>query len=65
MNNNENQVMAITQNIKEMLNQLQELADDHFDLSSEYITDEQVEALLYTQKAMRHTLQRAKKVSQS
>ncbi len=65
MNNNTNEVMTITQNIKEMLNQMQELADDHFELSAEYITDEQVEALLYTQKAMRHTLRRAKRVAES
>ncbi len=65
MNNNENEVITITQNIKEILNQMQELVDDHFQLSPEYITDDQVEALLYTQKAMRHTLRRAKRVSQS
>ena len=65
MTTNTNEVMAITQNIKAMLNQLHELVDDHFQLSPEYITDDQVEALLYTQKAMRHTLRRARKVSQS
>ena len=63
MTTNTNEVMRLTQNIKTMLNELQELVEDHFQLSPECITDEQVEALLYTQKAMMYTLLRAKKVS--
>ena len=56
--------MILTQNIKTMLNQLQELADDHFELNPEYITDEQTEELQIVYKWLKATLKKAKRVSQ-
>ena len=47
-----------------MLNQLQELADDHFELSPEYITNEQMEELQIVHKWLKATLKKAKRVSQ-
>ena len=64
MNTKTNKVMILTQNIKTMLNQLQELADDHFELSPEYITDEQMEELQIVHKWLKATLKKAKRVSQ-
>jgi hypothetical protein len=64
MNTKTNKVMILTQSIKTMLNQLQELADDHFELSPEYITDEQIEELQIVHKWLKATLKKAKRVSQ-
>ena len=64
MTNNTNEVITLTQNIKTMLNELQELADDHFQLSPEYITEEQVEDLQTVHKWLKATLKKAKRVSQ-
>ena len=64
MNTKTNKVMMLTQNIKTMLNQLQELADDHFELNPEYITDEQTEELQIVYKWLKATLKKAKRVSQ-
>ena len=64
MTNNANEVITLTQNIKAMLNELQELADDHFQLSPEYITEEQVEDLQTVHKWLKATLKKAKRVSQ-
>ena len=65
MTTNTNEVMRLTQNIKEMLTQMQELAEDHFQLSPEYITDEQVEELQTVHKWLKATLKKAKRVSQN
>ena len=65
MKTNENEVMRITQNIKEMLSQLQELADDHFEINHESITDAQVEELLSIKKRIKFVLSRAKRLSQN
>jgi len=64
MTNNANEVMMLTQNIKTMINELQELADDHFQLNPEYITEEQVEDLQTVHKWLKATLKKAKRVSQ-
>ena len=64
MTTNANEVMMITQNIKVMLNELQELANDHFQLNPEYITEEQVEELQTVHKFLKATLKKAKRVSQ-
>ena len=64
MTNKTNEVITLTQNIKAMLNELQELAADHFQLSPEHITDEQVEDLQTVHKWIKHTLKKAKRVSQ-
>jgi hypothetical protein len=64
MNTKTNKVIILTQNIKTMLNQLQELADDHFQLSPKYITDEQMEELQIVHKWLKATLKKAKRVSQ-
>ena len=64
MTNNTNDVMTLTHNIKTMINELQELADDHFQLSPEYITEEQVEDLQTVHKWLKATLKKAKRVSQ-
>ena len=64
MTNNANEVITLTQNIKAMLNELQELANDHFQLSPEYITEEQVEDLQTVHKWLKATLKKAKRVSQ-
>jgi hypothetical protein len=61
---NTNEVIILTQNIKAMLNELQELAEDHFQLSPEYITDEQVEELQTVHRWLKTTLKKAKRVSQ-
>ncbi len=63
MNTNTNEVMILTQNMKAMLNELQELADDHFELNSEYITDEQVEELQIVHKWLKSSLRKAKRIS--
>ena len=64
MNTNANEVMTLTQNIKSMLNELQELANDHFQLNPEYTTEEQVEELQTVHKFLKATLKKAKRVSQ-
>jgi len=64
MTNNTNEVITLTQNIKTILNELQELVDDHFQLSPEYITEEQVEDLQTVHKWLKATLKKAKRVSQ-
>jgi hypothetical protein len=64
MNTNTNEVITLTQNIKAMLNELQELAADHFQLSPEYITDEHAEELQTVHKWLKATLKKAKRVSQ-
>jgi len=64
MTNNANEVITLTQNIKAMLNELQELANDHFQLNPEYITEEQVEGLQTVHKFLKATLKKAKRVSQ-
>ena len=64
MTNNANEVITLTQNIKAMINELQELANDHFQLSPEYITEEQVEDLQTVHKWLKATLKKAKRVSQ-
>ena len=64
MTTNANEVMMITQNIKVMLNELQELANDHFQLNPEYITEAQVEELQTVHKFLKATLKKAKRVSQ-
>ena len=56
--------MTLTQNIKAILNELQELANDHFQINPEYITDEQVEELQTVYKFLKATLKKAKRVSQ-
>ena len=61
---NTHEAMILTQNIKSILNQMQELADDHFELNSEYITDEQAEDLQTVHKWLKATLKKAKRVSQ-
>ena len=63
MNTNTNEVMILTRNIKAMLNELQELAEDHFRLSPEYITDEQVEELQTVHRWLNATLKKARRVS--
>jgi hypothetical protein len=65
MTKNANEVMAMTENIQSMLNELQEIADDHFQLRSISITDEQVEELLSIKKRIKFVLSRAKRVSQN
>ena len=60
---NTNEAIMLTQNIKETLNQLQELTDDHFNLDPEYITDDQIEDLHTVQKWLQKTLRKAHKVS--
>lgn len=64
MHTNTNEVITLTQNIKAMLNELQELANDHFQLIPEYITEEQVEDLQTVHKFLKATLKKAKRVSQ-
>ena len=64
MTNNANEVITLTQNIKSMLNELQELANDHFQLNPEYITVEQVEDLQTVLNFLKATLKKAKRVSQ-
>ena len=64
MTNKTNEVITLTQNIKVMLNELQELADDHFQLNPKYITEEQVEDLQTVHKWLKATLKKAKRVSQ-
>ena len=64
MHTNTNEVITLTQNIKAMLNELQELANDHFQLIPEYITEEQVEDLQTVHKFLKSTLKKAKRVSQ-
>jgi len=64
MTNNANEVITLTQNIKAILNELQQLADDHFQLSPEYITEEQAEDLQTVHKWLKATLKKAKRVSQ-
>ena len=64
MHTNANEVITLTQNIKAMLNELQELANDHFQLIPEYITEEQVEDLQTVHKFLKATLKKAKRVSQ-
>lgn len=64
MTNNTNEVITLTQNIKAMLNELQELANDHFQLIPEHITEEQVEDLQTVHKFLKATLKKAKRVSQ-
>ena len=64
MHTNTNEVITLTQNIKAMLNELQELANDHFQLNPEYITEEQVEDLQTVHKFLKATLKKAKRVSQ-
>jgi hypothetical protein len=64
MTNNTNEVIILTQNIKTMINELQQLANDHFQLSPEYITEEQVEDLQTVHKWLKATLKKAKRVSQ-
>jgi hypothetical protein len=64
MHTNTNEVITLTQNIKSMLNELQELANDHFQLNPEYITEEQVEDLQTVHKFLKATLKKAKRVSQ-
>ena len=63
MTNNTNEVIILTQNIKTMINELQQLANDHFQLSPEYITEEQVEDLQTVHKWLKATLKKAKRVS--
>ena len=63
MNTNTNEVMILTQNIKAMLSELQELTEDHFHINPEYITDEQVEELQTVHKWLKATLKKAKRVS--
>lgn len=65
MTTNTNEVITLTQNIKVMLSELQELADDHFQLSPEHITDEQVEELQTVHKWLKATLKKTKRVSQN
>jgi hypothetical protein len=64
MHTNTNEVITLTHNIKAMLNELQELANDHFQLIPEYITEEQVEDLQTVHKFLKATLKKAKRVSQ-
>ena len=64
MHTNTNEVITLTQNIEKMLNELQELANDHFQLNPEYITEEQVEDLQTVHKFLKATLKKAKRVSQ-
>ena len=64
MHTNTNEVMMLTQNIEKMLNDLQDLANDHFQLNPEYITEEQVEDLQTVHKFLKATLKKAKRVSQ-
>jgi hypothetical protein len=64
MNTNTNEVITLTQNIKSMLNELQELANDHFQLNPEYTTEEHVEDLQTVHKFLKATLKKAKRVSQ-
>ena len=64
MHTNTNEVITLTQNIKSMLNELQELANDHFQLNPEYTTEEQVEDLQTVHKFLKATLKKAKRVSQ-
>ena len=64
MHTNTNEVITLTQNIKAMLNELQELANDHFQLIPEYITEEQVEDLQTVHKFLKAILKKAKRVSQ-
>jgi len=64
MHTNTNEVITLTQNIKSMLNELQELANDHFQLSPEFTTEEQVEDLQTVHKFLKATLKKAKRVSQ-
>ena len=64
MHTNTNEVITLTQNIEKMLNELQELANDHFQLSPEYTTEEQVEDLQTVHKFLKATLKKAKRVSQ-
>lgn len=64
MHTNTNEVITLTQNIEKMLNELQELANDHFQLNPEYTTEEQVEDLQTVHKFLKATLKKAKRVSQ-
>ena len=64
MHTNTNEVITLTHNIKAMLNELQELANDHFQLIPEYITEEQVEDLQTVHKFLKAILKKAKRVSQ-
>ena len=60
---NTNEVITLTQNIKAIINELQELTEDHFNLSPEYITDEQVEDLQTVHKWLKASLRKAKRIS--
>ena len=65
MTNNTNAVMILTQNIKRMLNEMQELSEDHFNLSPECIRNKQVEELQTVHRWLKATLKKARRVAES
>lgn len=58
------EVMGLTQDIREMLNELQELSAYHFQIPPKRITNKQVKELQAVHKWIKHTLKKAKRVSQ-
>lgn len=56
---NQANTVTIINDIKEMLNQLQSLTDDHFELNPDYITNEEIIELLRINKLISRALKKA------